>query len=54
MSHDALAGVESQITIQMVKLTAAVGDGNDEAVASLAEEVVILVGDRNKKCKLLK
>ena len=54
MSHSALAYTESEITIKFTKLTEAVGAGNDEAVAALAGEVVILVGDRNKKCKLLK
>ena len=54
MSDDALASVESQITVAFAKLTAAVGSDDAEAVKTAAEEVIILVGDRNKKCKLLK
>lgn len=52
MSHDALAYAESEITLKFAKLTEAVAA--DENVAELAEEVVILLGDRNKKCRLLK
>lgn len=54
MSHSALAFAENEITIKFAKLTEAVGASDDEAVATLAEEMVVLVGDRNKKCKLLK
>lgn len=54
MSHSALAYTESEITVKFTKLTEAVAAAEDEATAALAEEVVILVGDRNKKCKLLK
>lgn len=54
MSHDALASVESSITIAFAKLTDAVSNQSAEAVADAANEVIILVGDRNKKCRLLK
>ena len=54
MSHEALASAESAITVAFAKLTAAVGTDNAEAIQAAAEEVIILVGDRNKKCKLLK
>lgn len=54
MSHDALASVESQITIKFAELSEAVKSDNVEKVAELANEVVVLIGDRNKKCKLLK
>lgn len=53
MSHDALASIESQITIRFNALSEAVKNDSD-AVASIAEEVILLVGERNKKCKLLK
>ena len=53
MSNDALASIESEIAVEFAKLTEAVkADDTDAAVAS-ANEVIILVGDRNKKCKLL-
>ena len=54
MSHDALASVESEITVKFAHLCVAVQADDAEKVAELASEVVILVNDRNKKCKLLK
>ena len=53
MSNDALAGVESQITLKFNEFSSAV-TSSAENVRTLADELVILVGDRNKKCKLLK
>ncbi len=54
MSDEALSGIESQITLKFDLLSKAVAEGNAEAVRSAAEELVILINDRNKKCKLLK
>ena len=54
MSNDALASVEGEITIKFAAISEAVKAENDEKVAELANEIVILVGERNKKCKLLK
>lgn len=54
MSNDALSGVESQITLKFDALSKAVEADNAQAVKSSAEELIILVNDRNKKCKLLK
>ena len=54
MSNDALSSVEGQITVKFAELSDAVKADDAEKVAELAREVVILVGDRNKKCKLLK
>ena len=54
MSHDALSSVESQITVKFAELSEAVKADNVEKVIKIANEVCILVGDRNKKCKLLK
>lgn len=54
MSNDALAGVESQITMKFAELNDAVAEDNLEKVADLAKQVIILVNDRNKKCKVLK
>lgn len=53
MSNDALAGVESQITLKFNELSEAVSGGADN-VKNIADELVILIGDRNRKCKLLK
>ena len=54
MSNDALSSVETQITLKFAKLSDAVSANDEEKIADLAGEVVVLVGDRNKKCKLLK
>ncbi len=54
MSNNALASAENGITIAFSKLTAAVADNDANAVKRCAEEVLILVKDRNNKCRLLK
>lgn len=54
MSDEALATTESQITLKFAELTSAVTDNNLEAVKKAAQEIVILLDDRNKKCRLLK
>lgn len=54
MSDEALAATESQITLKFAELTAGVTDNNLEAVKKTAQEIIILVDDRNKKCRLLK
>ena len=54
MSNDALASVESQITVKFAELSEAVKADDAAKVVELANEVIVLVGDRNKKCKLLK
>lgn len=53
MSSDALASIESQITIRFHALSEAVKNEAD-AVSAIADEVILLVGERNKKCKLMK
>lgn len=53
MSNDALAGVESQITLKFNEFSRAVTDNADNA-GTLADELIALVGDRNRKCKLVK
>ena len=54
MSSDALSSVESQISIAMTALSNAVARENEECVKKCANDVIILVKDRNNKCKLLK
>ena len=53
MSSDALADVESQITLKFNKFSDAVTSGAD-TVAALADELIILLGNRSKRCRLLK
>ena len=54
MSNDALSTVETQITLKFADLTEAVMADDYDKVVELAKMVVVLVGDRNKKCKILK
>ncbi len=54
MSNDALSGVESTITIKVNELSECVAKADIEGVKGLVKEIVILLNDRNKKCKLLK
>jgi hypothetical protein len=54
MSSDGLASVESQINIKFAALSDAVTADDINAVSVAAEEVLILIKDRNNKCKLLK
>lgn len=54
MSSEMLAAVEGQITIKFAALSEAVEADDAEAVSAAAQEVLVLVKDRNNKCKLLK
>lgn len=53
MSNDALADVESQITLKFNEFSGAVASGAD-SIGAIADELAVLIGDRNKKCKALK
>ncbi len=54
MSSNALAAVESQITLKFAELSTAVGENNLEVVKKCANETIILLDDRNKRCRLFK
>ncbi len=54
MSSDALAGIEGQINAAFSRLTQAVADNQAETVKELSNELLLLINDRNKKCRLLK
>lgn len=54
MSSDALSGEEAQITIQFNSLTEAVSADDFELTKAIVGEMIILINDRNKKCKLMK
>lgn len=54
MSHDALADVESQITIKFSLLQEAVAQNDAEAVKPIVNELLVLIKGRNNKCNLLK
>lgn len=54
MSNEALSVIEAKITVKMDELASAVGADDAEKAKEIVDEIVILVGDRNKKCKALK
>ena len=54
MSSNALASIESEITITFAKLSEAAMDDNADVASALARSLLALLDDRNKKCKLLK
>ena len=54
MSSDALASVESAINIKFADLQIAVQANNKEKSLAVADELIILIGDRNRKCTMLK
>lgn len=54
MSHEMLASLESQITIRFSNLANAVHLNDGGSVKACAREIIILVDERNKKCRLLK
>lgn len=53
VSNDALSSIESQITVRFKEFENAICESNEKAT-SLGEELIILIEDRNTKCKLLK
>ena len=54
MSNPMLAAVEGQITVKFTALTDAVKADDAAVVSAVAEELLILIKDRNNKCKILK
>lgn len=54
MSNNALASIEEDIAIKFPRFSEAVISEDLETVVMLADEIIALLGDRNKKCKLLK
>ena len=54
MSSSALASAESQISVKFAELSAAVAENDKEKTAVSAKELLVLIDDRNRKCKLLK
>lgn len=54
MSNIRLADIEEKITVEMEQLSEAVANDDSEIAVAVANELVALVADRTKKCKLLK
>lgn len=53
MSNDGLSGIESEIAIKFNQFVAAT-TANSEDIDTIAEELIVLISDRNKRCRLLK
>jgi len=47
VSHEALSGLESEISAKVRALSPLVADGD---VSALCDEITLLLGDRNAKC----
>ena len=54
MSSDELSSVEEKISAKISELSTAVTACDDEKITALADETVLLVKERNSKCKVLK
>lgn len=54
ISNEALSTIEAKITVKVDELSSSVSIDDAEKVKEIADEIVILVADRNKKCKALK
>ena len=54
MSSDALEDLERKISAAFQKLSVAIGAEDQDAANSIAEEFLILIDERNKKCRMLK
>lgn len=53
MSNEALANAEAQIALKFDGFSSAVAS-SAENLGDLADELIVLIGDRNKKCRMLK
>ncbi len=53
MSNDGLSGIESEIAIKFNQFAGLITSNSDD-IASIADELIVLITDRNKRCKLLK
>lgn len=54
MSSPALAEEEAEISAKIRNLKSAVISGEDETAISAAQELILLIKERNNKCKILK
>ncbi len=54
MSNEVLSSVETQITLKFNQLQEAVSQNDVSMVQTIANEMLVLINDRNNRCKLLK
>ena len=54
MSNEALSAIEAKITVKVDEFSSVVNSDDAEKAKEIADEIVILVADINKRCKNLK
>lgn len=54
MSSEALSAEEAKIAAKIEELSAAVNNADEETAGATADETVLLIKERNNKCRLLK
>lgn len=54
MSDEALSVIEAKITVKVDEFSSSVVADDAEKSKTIADELIILIGERNHKCKLLK
>lgn len=54
MSDDNLSGIETEISLRFAELSKAVMENDSATVKGKSAEIMILLNERNKKCKFLK
>ena len=54
VSNEALSVIEAKITVKMDEFSTAVAADDAEKAKEIADDIVALAGDRNRKCKALK
>ncbi len=54
MSAESLSGIEAQITLKVNEFINSVKDDDFTLARKLADEAIVLVNDRNNRCKILK
>ena len=54
MSNDTLASVESQITVKFAELSDAVKADDVARVTEITKDIMVLINNRNQKCKMSK
>ncbi len=53
MSSNGLSGIESEISIKFNQFASAITSDSDD-INTIADELIILISDRNNRCKLMK
>ena len=54
MSTPELSVIEAKLTVKLDELRSSIDSGSKDNIIALADELVILCSDRNRKCKALK